>query len=125
MRQIARNVWLRIVEKSLRQRKALEVIAEIHPDTKCLRSGQAREDLLRQFDEVACEEIRSLAFERVRQRVSANTWNAFLLCDHDRMPGKIVAERLGMSLKAVHLAAIRVRRMLTEELIRIDSPMGH
>ncbi len=124
MRQIARNVWLRIVEKSLRQRKALEVFADFHPDSKSLRSGLAREDLLRQFDEVACEEIRSLAFERVRQRVSTNTWNAFFLCDHDRMPGKIVAERLGISLKAVHLAAIRVRRMLTEELLRIDSPNG-
>lgn len=122
MRQIARNVWLRIVEKSLRHRQVLSEIAKTVPDTKSLRSAQARDDLLRSFDEVACEEIRSLAFERVRARVSSTTWEAFLLCDHDHVPGKTVAERLGVSLKAVHLAAIRVRRMLTEELVRIDSP---
>lgn len=122
MRRISRNVWLRIVEKSLRQRQVLTEIAESFPDTRSLRSALAREDLLRKFDEVACEEIRSLAFERVRLRVSSTTWEAFLLCDHDRVPGKIVAERLGISLKAVHLAAIRVRNMLAEELSRIDPP---
>lgn len=124
MRQIARNVWLRIVEKSLRQRNLMREIAETLPDSKSLRSAFAREDLLRKFDEVACEEIRSLAFERVRQRVSSNTWEAFFLCDHDRVPGRIVAERLGISLKAVHLAAIRVRNMLAQELSKIDPPVG-
>lgn len=117
MRQIARNVWLRIVEKTLRQRRMMREIAE----SRTLRSGLAREELLRKFDEVACEEVRSLTFERVRQRVSPNTWEAFYLCDHERIPGKIVAERLGISLKAVHLAAIRVRRMLAEELLRIEA----
>ena len=124
-RQIARNVWLRVVEKSLRYRQVLSEIAESGPHAKSLRSAQAREDLLRKFDEVACEEIRSLAFERVRARVSSTTWEAFLLCDHDRVPGKVVAERLDISLKAVHLAAIRVRSMLSEELVRIDSPNLH
>ncbi|MBI1322500.1 sigma-70 family RNA polymerase sigma factor [bacterium] len=121
IRQIARNVWLKIVEKSLKRRKAIEAISGNLSDSCSMRSGLAREDLLRRFDEVACEEIRSLTFERVRRRVSSNTWEAFFLCDHDRMPGKIVAERLGISLKAVHLAAIRVRYMLTEELHRIDA----
>lgn len=120
MRRIAHNVWLKIVEKTMSQRKILGELAEFREGFKPLRSGKAREDLLKSFDELACEEIRSLAFESVRQRVRTQTWEAFLLCDHDRLPGKMVAQRLGISLKAVHLAAIRVRRLLNEELRRID-----
>jgi RNA polymerase sigma-70 factor (ECF subfamily) len=120
MRRIARNVWLKIVEKTLSQRKILGELAEFRHDLKPLRSGAARDDLLKTFDELACEEIRLLAFESVRMRVRTQSWDAFLLCDHERLPGKVVAQRLGISLKAVHLAAIRVRKLLNEELRRID-----
>lgn len=120
MRRIARNVWLKIVEKSMGQARILSNLAELRPDLKMLRTGAAREDLLRSFDRLACEEIHQLAFERVRRRVRERTWESFLLCDHERIPGKVVAERLGISLKAVHLAVLRVRKMLTEELRRID-----
>jgi RNA polymerase sigma-70 factor (ECF subfamily) len=124
IRRIARNVWLKIVSKSIRMNRPVAPGSQSLGNSRLLWSSAARDDLLNHFDALACEEIRDLAFDKVRQRIRPQTWEAYYLSDHDNLPGQDVAERLGMSLKAVHLAAIRVRRMLSEELADID-PYWH
>lgn len=120
LRQIAKFTWLKIVEKTKRTKPLefcqLKTLSTLH----VLKSGNARTDLLQEFDQLACAEIRSLAFERVKQRVSDVTWQAFLLSNHDKVPGKVIAEQLGISLGAVRVAAFRVRSMLNQELAAID-----
>jgi RNA polymerase sigma factor (sigma-70 family) len=120
LRQIARNIWLKIVEKNARTHCLEDDQIERLAGLNGLNSFDARKDLLHQFDQIACDEIRRLAFDRVQSRVSEATWNAFLLNDHERMPGREIAEKLGISLGAVRVASFRVRHMLNEELAVID-----
>lgn len=122
LRQIARNLWLKVVERSSRTRILDDGQIERLATMKLLKSHEARQDLLSQFDQIACDEIRCLAFERVRQRVNEVTWQAYVLNDHERMAGKEIAEKLGVTLGAVRVASFRVRNMLTEELTAIDPP---
>lgn len=124
LRQIAKHTWLKIVEKTTRTKFLDENQLERLATMKVLKSHHARNDLLQQFDQIACEEIRSLAFERVKQRVTEATWQAYLLNDHERMSGKEIAEKLGISVGAVRVAAFRVRNMLSDELSVIDPTIG-
>lgn len=120
LRQIAKFTWLKVVEKTKYTKPLDHDELDQLSSVNALKSGNARSDLLEQFDMLACAEIRSLAFERVRQRVNDVTWQAFILSDHDSVPGKEIAEQLGITLGAVRVAAFRVRTMLNQELAIID-----
>jgi RNA polymerase sigma factor (sigma-70 family) len=120
LRQIARHTWLKIVEKTARA--TFVDIGEMERLTsiKLLKTVGARDDLIHVFDKLACEEIRDMAFSKVRERVSEQTWQAYLMSDHDHISGVEIAERLGITIGAVRLSAYRVRLILNEELAKID-----
>lgn len=120
LRQIAKNIWLKIVERTSRTKFVEVGQVERLAALKALKSYEARNDLLTEFDRIACEEIRNLACERVRKRVNDSTWQAFVLSDFEKRPGHEIAERLGLSQGAARVASFRVRNMLKEEIAAID-----
>lgn len=121
IRQIARYTWLNVYQKA--SRTELLPVDEIDRIIclEKLKTSAAREDLINSFDQLACAEIRDLAFSRVRQRVNEQTWNIFFLFEHEGRSGLEIAEQFGVSHVAVRLAAFRVRQMLNEEVSLIDT----
>ncbi len=65
-----------------------------------------------------------LAAERVRQRVTENSWIAFTSTTIDQAPVESVAMRLGMRPGSIYVARCRVLRLLREEARRIDSRLS-
>lgn len=124
LRQIARHTWLKIIEKTSRAKIVDSEEIERLSSIKSLKTAGARDDLINVFDRLACDEIRDMAFSRVRERVSEQTWAAYILNDHDQLPGVETAARLGITVGAVRLSAYRVRLMLNDELVRIDPSFG-
>lgn len=124
LRQIARHTWLKIIEKTAKSKPVDTEEMERLSSIKLLKTVGAREDLINSFDQLACEEIRDMAFAKVRERVSEQTWQAYILNDHEQLPGTETAKRLGITVGAVRLSAYRVRLMLNDELARIDPSFG-
>jgi RNA polymerase sigma-70 factor (ECF subfamily) len=60
------------------------------------------------------------AMERVQARVAPTTWQAFWRRGVEGTAGEEVAQELGLSIPAVHMAASRVRRMLRQEVGRLE-----
>lgn len=120
LRQIARYTWMNIFEKASRTEVLPVDDVEHLISLQRLKSPAAREDLINRFDQLACEEIRDLAFTRVRERVSEQTWNIFYQFEHEGRPGAEIAEEFGITPGSVRLAAFRVRQFLNEEVTRID-----
>lgn len=124
LRQIAKYTWMNVFGKA--SRTVLLPIEDVEHliSVKELKTSAARADLIHRFDELACEEIRDLAFARVRERVSEQTWAIFMLFEHEKLSGSEIAERFHIREGAVRLAAYRVRRMLNEEVVCIDPSMN-
>lgn len=120
LRQIARHTWLKIIEKTAKASVVDTDEIERLTSIRMLRTVGARDDFINAFDQLACEEIRDMAFSKVRERVSEQTWQAYIMSDHDQSPGVEIAKLLGLSVGAVRLSAYRVRLMLNDELARID-----
>lgn len=87
-----------------------------------ISTTQARDDLINEFQRIADQEILDFASQRVKSRVDEKAWNCFDLNYFHELPGPEVADRLGMSLNAVYLTTCRLRRMLREEIVKIDPP---
>lgn len=120
LRQIARYTWMNILEKSMRTELLPVDDVDWLISKRQLKSPAAREDLINRFDQLACEEIRDLAFAVVRERVSEQTWSVFLLFEHESRPADEIAEQFGMTAGGVRLAAFRVRKLLNQEVALID-----
>ena len=56
----------------------------------------------------------------VESRVKRTTWAAFRMSAIERLPGKVVAEELGMSTANVYMARMNVQRMISDTLRRRD-----
>ena len=120
LRKIAKRVWIKVLERSIRN-KALGSGQSVENEAIWkLASSGARDDLLHRFDDMAREEIRDLVFHRVKSRVAENTWNAYFLNDHEKLSGEEISNRLGMSIGSVHVSAHRVRKLIREELAQLD-----
>jgi RNA polymerase sigma-70 factor (ECF subfamily) len=80
----------------------------------------ARDDLARQLEEAFDLELLELAAERVQRRVAAPTWDAFRLTALEGRSGAEAAAQLGMQVAAVFKAKSNVRKLLQEELQRLE-----
>jgi RNA polymerase sigma factor (sigma-70 family) len=85
-----------------------------------LQTVEAREDLVRQLDEVFDREVLEEAIARVRVRVTPKTWRVFELTAHEGHSGAEAAAALGMTVSAVFVAKGRVQRLLQEEVRRLE-----
>jgi RNA polymerase sigma-70 factor (ECF subfamily) len=85
-----------------------------------LHSVEAREDLVARLEAEFDRELLEEATARVRLRVVAHTWDAFVMTAQDGVSGAEVAERLGMSVAAVFVARSKVQKMLKDEVRRLE-----
>jgi RNA polymerase sigma-70 factor (ECF subfamily) len=86
-----------------------------------LQGVEARDDLLRRLDEEFDRELLDIATARVRARVEPHTWEAFRLTALERLSGSEAAARLGMKALTVFKAKSKVRKMLQEEVARLEA----
>jgi RNA polymerase sigma-70 factor (ECF subfamily) len=85
-----------------------------------LLSVPARDDLAQRLEEEYDRELMEKAMLRVRLRVAPHTWEAFRLIALDGVPVKEAAQRLRMKAANVYVAKSNVRRMLQEEMEKLD-----
>lgn len=121
LKTLAFRCWLQILNRRPRE-------GEFPPDrlfsaTVTFDLIEAREDLVNQFDRMAQQEILEFASRKVAETVEPRSWECFRMTFFDQVPGDAVAQQLGMSLNAVYLTNGRIRRMLREEIERIDCPV--
>jgi RNA polymerase sigma-70 factor (ECF subfamily) len=81
---------------------------------------EARDDLVKQLDEEFDRELLQEAMARVRLRVAPQTWQAFALTALDGLAGAEAARRIPMEVAQVFVAKRRVRKMLQEEVAKLD-----
>ena len=86
-----------------------------------IKSQPAREDLAARIERAFDTERLSIAMVEVEQRVKPSTWAAFQLLAIDRLPGKEVADRLGIDVNLAYNARLNVQRMISDTLRRDDS----
>ncbi len=82
---------------------------------------EAREDLAQKLEEAFDLELLEAAKARVRMRVAPHTWEAFRLIAIERLPVAEVASRVRMQVAMVYVAKSKVRKMLQEEIERLES----
>jgi RNA polymerase sigma-70 factor (ECF subfamily) len=85
-----------------------------------LLSFPARDDLAQRLEEEYDRELLEKAILRVRLRVAPHTWDAFRLTAFDGVPVKEAAQLLRMKAANVYVAKSNVRKMLHEEMERLD-----
>ena len=92
-----------------------------HPRLESLlESLPAGEDLAAAIEQAFDLERLSEAMTEVESRVKRTTWAAFRMSAIERLPGKVVAEELGMSTANVYMARMNVQRMISDTLRRRD-----
>jgi RNA polymerase sigma-70 factor (ECF subfamily) len=85
-----------------------------------LAAIEAKDDLTRHMQNAADEELLKEAAARVRLRVEPRTWNAFHMLAVEGKSGAEAAELLGMKVATVFVARSKIKRMLREEVARLD-----
>lgn len=79
-------------------------------------AGDLDEELKEQFE----RELFEHAASRVRIRIDPKTWQAFAMLVFEEKSGAEAAAELGMSEAAIYMAKSRVKRMLEDEIKRIE-----
>jgi RNA polymerase sigma factor (sigma-70 family) len=81
-----------------------------------LQSVAAREDLTARVEAQFDKELLEVALSRTRERVAANTWEAFKLVVLDGVGPQAVADKLGVRVSQVYLSKHRVQKLVQEEI---------
>ncbi len=89
---------------------------------RLLQNVEAREDLIKHFEEEFDRELLQEAMQRVQFRVAPQTWLAFRLTALDGLSGAEAAQRIPMQVAQVYVAKRRVEKMLREEVERLEGP---
>jgi len=120
MKLLARNSWVQVVDDTRRQLVRRKVDASLCGNWIRIRSELAEDSLMNLFDAWATEELVKLAESRVRQRVDQPTWDTYsqiVLLQHSTNEATI---SLGIELNTLYSRLFRVRRMIREELRKLD-----
>ena len=80
----------------------------------------ARDDLVARLERAYDLELFQLALREVEQRVEPHTWQAFRMTALEQRPGPEVAKVLGMKLNNVHVARMKVQRLVQHTLHRLE-----
>jgi RNA polymerase sigma-70 factor (ECF subfamily) len=88
---------------------------------KALETTQARDDLSQRLEEAFDQELLEQAVARVRQRLKADTWEAYRLTTEEGLSGVEAAHRLGKQVGAVFKAKSKVQRLLRETVLQLES----
>jgi RNA polymerase sigma-70 factor (ECF subfamily) len=85
-----------------------------------LASLQAADDLVEQLDAEFRLEVMDRAMERVRRRVSARKWDAFRLTALEGWSASAASGRLEMNIGRVYVARSEVKKLIREEIRRLE-----
>jgi RNA polymerase sigma factor (sigma-70 family) len=85
-----------------------------------LETVEARTDLAQRLEEAFDRDLLDAAAARVRLRVRPRTWDAFRLTALEGLSGAEAARRLGMKVAHVFVAKSEVRKMLADEIRRLE-----
>jgi RNA polymerase sigma-70 factor (ECF subfamily) len=85
-----------------------------------LETIEAGDDLEARLEAEFERELLEEASLRVRQRVEPHTWDAFRLTALEGLSGVEAAQRLGMEVATVFKAKSKVRKMLQEEVRKME-----
>ena len=116
LKTLAHHAWRDLAAE--RRRSRLGVVDR--SVSELLGSLQAGDDLVEQLDAEFRQEVMDRAMERVRQRVSERTWDAFRLTALEGLSGSAAAERLEMRVARVYGARSSVREMIREEVRKLE-----
>jgi len=86
-----------------------------------LQTTEARDDLVQRLNEEFDPELLDEAMLRVRQRLEPRTWDAFYLTAFEGLSGADTATKLGMRVATVFQAKSKVRKMLQEEIGKLET----
>jgi RNA polymerase sigma-70 factor (ECF subfamily) len=112
LKTVSHRAWFKFVEARRRPGDSAAVAL-----LDCVAAG---DDLVGRLDEEGERELLERAMARVRLRVQPNTWEAFRLLALEGKAGHEAAQRLGMKVGAVWVARSNVRKMIEEEVGRLD-----
>ena len=121
LKTIAYRIWLEINQAHQLAQGQITGESAKSNSYELLMTIEAREDLIKLFDEMATLEILELACKRVRAGVHADQWQCFELSYVNRLSGKEIAYQLQMSEGAVFTAISRVRKLVRDAVNRIES----
>jgi RNA polymerase sigma-70 factor (ECF subfamily) len=116
LKTIAHRTWCKFLEA----RRRPGVGSGDSAVAALLETVEAGDDLLQRFDEESNRELLHQAMAWVRLRVQPRTWEAFRLLALEERSGNEAAEQLGMKVSAVFVAKSNVRKMIEEEIARLD-----
>jgi RNA polymerase sigma-70 factor (ECF subfamily) len=112
LKTLARHAWIGFVSDRRR--------AGAGETATALEDLPARDDLESRLAEAFDLEVLEVATARVRQRVAATTWEAFRLTALDGLSAADAATRLAMPVANVFKAKSNIRKMLQEEIGRLE-----
>lgn len=121
LKTIAYHIWLDFFQASEKARGQITGNPPIPYSYQMLGSIEARDDLMKFFDEMATREILELACKRVKACVEDHHWQCFELSYLKHLPGKQIGQKLQISEGAVFTAISRVRKLIRDEVDRIES----
>jgi RNA polymerase sigma-70 factor (ECF subfamily) len=87
-----------------------------------LETVAVAEDLTHCLEEAYDHELLQAAMAHVRLRVEKRTWDAFHLLAVENLSGAEVAQRLQMKVATVYVARSKVKKMIQEEIRKLDKP---
>lgn len=90
-----------------------------------LEAKEAPDELAAQMEAAAQREQLEEAMKKVRLRVEPQTFDAFQLVTMEMLPADETARRLNLSVDVVYQAKSRVRKLLIEEVQRLDEDAGN
>jgi RNA polymerase sigma-70 factor (ECF subfamily) len=85
-----------------------------------LDSIAARDNLAEEIEKEYDRSTLRLAMQRVEQRVEPKTWQAFWLLNVEDLSGEEAVARLGMRLGTTYAASSKVRRLIRQEVHRLE-----
>ncbi|MBI3461486.1 MAG: sigma-70 family RNA polymerase sigma factor [Planctomycetes bacterium] len=89
---------------------------------RLLDTVAAREDLAQQLEQEYDRELLEAAMVRVRLRVSSQRWEAFRLTAVEGLSGAEAARQLNMKVATVFTAKSKVKKLVHEELRKLEGP---
>ncbi len=114
---VVHGAWADWVESRTARRWSRKVtLSPRDPAPDLLAQIPAREDLLSRLEACYDRELFDLAADRVRKRVSSQTWEAFERLALWRHTSAEVSRELALSPEAALAARCRVQRLLREEV---------
>ena len=119
LKTVARRAWYDYSHR----RKRKEFQADESEIWHRLDEQDAEQDLLKSLEEECEREFMSVAMQRVRRRVKAETWDAFHLVEFEGVSNEEAAERTGLSKASVYVARGRVQKMLIKEVEALDQDL--